>query len=49
MMEYISTKYHLNTEDIKIQDTDKFKRLDQEDWEQHIARKPDKATLELPF
>ncbi|KAL8773768.1 MAG: hypothetical protein Q9209_001536 [Squamulea sp. 1 TL-2023] len=49
MMEYISTIHHLNTEDIKIQDTDKSKRLEQEHWEQHMARKPDEATVDLPF
>lgn len=49
MMGYISTIHHLNPEDIKIQDTDKSKRLDQEHWEQHMARKPDEATVDLPF
>ncbi|KAI4284779.1 MAG: hypothetical protein L6R38_001179 [Xanthoria sp. 2 TBL-2021] len=49
MMEYISARHHLDPEDIKIQDTDRSKRLDQEQWEQYMARKPDDATVDLPF
>ena len=49
MMEYISNRHYLEPEDIKIQETDSSKRLDQEHWEQYMARKPDEATLDLPF
>ncbi|KAL8731003.1 MAG: hypothetical protein Q9166_003654 [cf. Caloplaca sp. 2 TL-2023] len=49
MMEYISNRHHLDPEDIKIQDIDKSKRLDQEHWEQYMAWKPDDATVDLPF
>lgn len=49
MMEYISNRHYLEPDDIKIQETDKSKRLDQEHWEQSMARKPDEATVDLPF
>ncbi|KAL8891564.1 MAG: hypothetical protein Q9215_001428 [Flavoplaca cf. flavocitrina] len=38
-----------NPEDIKIEDTDKSKRLDQEHWDLYMAWKPDDATVDLPF
>ncbi|KAI4273967.1 MAG: hypothetical protein LQ337_004266 [Flavoplaca oasis] len=49
MMEYISNKHHLDPEDIKIQDTDKSKRLDQKHWDLYMGWKPDDATVALPF
>ncbi|KAL8875474.1 MAG: hypothetical protein Q9198_006178, partial [Flavoplaca austrocitrina] len=49
MMEYMSNGRYLDPEDIKIQDTDKSKRLDQEHWDLYMAWKPDGATVDLPF
>ena len=49
MMEYISNRHYLEPDDIKIQETDRSKRLDQEHWEQYMARKSDEATVDLPF
>ena len=49
MMEYISNRHHLDPEDIKIQDTDKSKRLDQKHWELYMGWKPDDVTAALPF
>ncbi|KAL8894998.1 MAG: hypothetical protein Q9192_003911 [Flavoplaca navasiana] len=49
MMEYISNKHHLDPEDIKIQDTDKSKRLDQKHWDLYMGWEPDDATVVLPF
>lgn len=48
-MEYISNRHYLEPEDIKIQETDSSKPLDQEHWEQYMAKKPDEGTLDLPF
>ncbi|KAL9635938.1 MAG: hypothetical protein Q9204_002432 [Flavoplaca sp. TL-2023a] len=39
----------LNREDIKIQDTDKSKRLDQEHWDLYMASKPGDATVDFAF
>ncbi|KAL8813517.1 MAG: hypothetical protein Q9200_000191 [Gallowayella weberi] len=49
MLDYISKQYHVGPEDIKIQDTDKSKRLDQEDWERYMAWNPVDATVETPY
>ncbi|KAI4145419.1 MAG: hypothetical protein LQ341_002399 [Variospora aurantia] len=49
MMEYSSRIHHLEPEDIKIQDTDKSKRLDQELLEQCWIRRPDNPTMDIPF
>ncbi|KAL9013850.1 MAG: hypothetical protein Q9173_001479 [Seirophora scorigena] len=49
MMEYTSNVHHLEPEDVKIQDTDKSKRLDQELLEQYWIRRPDNPKLDIPF
>ena len=48
-MGYMSSIHHLEPQDIKIQDTDKSKRLDQELLEQDWVRRPDNATMDIPF
>ena len=49
MMDYISNRYYLDPENIKIQDTDRLKRLDLKHWEQYMAWKLDDAKVDLPF
>ncbi|KAL8651929.1 MAG: hypothetical protein Q9210_002984 [Variospora velana] len=49
MMEYSSRRHHLEPEDIKIQENDKSKRLDQDLLEQCWVRRPDNGTMDIPF
>ncbi|KAL8906380.1 MAG: hypothetical protein Q9207_002092 [Kuettlingeria erythrocarpa] len=49
MMGYMSSIHHLEPEDVKIKDTDKSNRLDQELLEQYWTRRPDNATMDIPF